>query len=330
MNRKNDHIELALKQTHSRHGFDAMRLAYEALPAYDVKDVNLSVIMFGQTFPSPFFINAMTGGTQKAKTINGRLAMLAKVFNLPMALGSASVMIQDESVKDSFSIVREVNPNGFLIANLGAHHPLKNVKAVIDSLQANAFEYHLNLAQELAMPEGDRSFQSWRTNIKEVAQNLKIPFIVKEVGFGMNRSTIQTLADLGIRIVNVGGRGGTNFSAIENSRRDYMFEGLNHVGYFTLESLIMAKNIEGVDIFASGGIQTPLDAIKSLVLGAKMVGMSSYFLQLVTTYTHEEAIERFQHFLEEVKMLMMTLSVKTIQDLPKVHYFLDKTSLWID
>jgi isopentenyl-diphosphate delta-isomerase len=330
MNRKDDHIQLALQQQHVRTSFDAMRLPYEALPTSKVDDVSLDVKLFNRSFPSPIFINAMTGGTLSAHRINERLAKLAEVFQLPMALGSSSIMLKDPTTVSSFSIVRDVNPNGFLIANLGAHHPLKNVRKVMDLLKADAFEYHLNLAQELAMPEGDRDFTSWKKNIQEVAQNLSIPFLVKEVGFGMNTTTMKTLQQLGVQTINVGGRGGTNFATIENKRRSQAYDGLNQVGYTTIESLLMAKKLNGIQVLASGGIQTPLDAIKALVLGAKMIGMSSYFLNLIHQYEHDESVQVFQSFLEEMKMIMMTMNVTTIDQLSHVHYRLASDSLWID
>ena len=37
--------------------------------------------IYNRTFPTPLFINAMTGGSDQAKTINYRLALLAKHFD---------------------------------------------------------------------------------------------------------------------------------------------------------------------------------------------------------------------------------------------------------
>ena len=330
MNRKDDHIQLALQQRHIRSDFDVMRLPYEALPSTKMEDIDLTTSMFNQTFKYPIFINAMTGGTKTAQQINQRLAMLAKVFQLPMALGSSSIMLKNPSLIDTFSIVKDTYPNGFLVANLGAHHPLENVQKVVKQLKANAFEYHLNLGQELAMPEGDRDFTSWRKNIQDVARNLLIPFIVKEVGFGMNSKTMNSLHQLGVKTINVGGRGGTNFALIENARRTHAYDGLNQAGYSTLESLLMAKNIQGVDVLASGGIRTPLDVIKSLVLGAKMVGMSSYFLHLVQENDHDSAVNKLESFIEEMKMIMLSMNVTTVSQLKLTRYHVDSTSLWID
>jgi isopentenyl-diphosphate delta-isomerase len=59
----------------------------------------------------------------------------------------------------------------------------------------------------------------WPHNIQQTVQQLDIPVIIKEVGFGMNRETIQQFQTLGVKAVDVSGRGGTSFSQIENARR---------------------------------------------------------------------------------------------------------------
>lgn len=69
------------------------------------------------------------------------------------------------------------------------------------------------------MPEGDRDFHEWPHNIQQTVQQLDIPVIIKEVGFGMTRETIQQFQTLGVKAVDVSGRGGTSFSQIENARR---------------------------------------------------------------------------------------------------------------
>jgi isopentenyl-diphosphate Delta-isomerase len=328
MNRKDDHIHYALNRPVMDNAFDRMRLPYHSLPEMAVGDVNLSINIFNRTFPTPLFINAMTGGSDQAKTINHRLALLAKHFDLPMATGSLSASFHDSNLKHTFEVVRETNPHGFIIANLGAHHGIENVKKAIDVLNADAFEYHLNVPQELAMPEGDRSFQGWVKHISIAQAQLNIPFIVKEVGFGMSLHTIELLTQLGVQYINVGGRGGTNFSVIENERSVKPFHGLNEVGYSSVESLLFAQHVPGPTYVASGGIRSPLDVIKALVLGAKLVGMSHYFLQLVTQHTHEEAVEIVDSFLQECKAIMVTMGIREIGLLAKQPYFLDKTTLW--
>ncbi|ADJ41377.1 Isopentenyl-diphosphate delta-isomerase [Limosilactobacillus fermentum CECT 5716] len=67
-------------------------------------------------------------------------------------------MFNDEAAKESFAVLREENPDGFLMANLGAGADFKKVRQVINFIDADALEIHLNPAQELIMKEGDREF----------------------------------------------------------------------------------------------------------------------------------------------------------------------------
>ena len=56
--------------------------------------------------------------------------------------------------------------------------------------------------------------------------------------------------------------------------------------------------------------------------------MSRYFLRLVTENSHEDAVALLQTFIEEIKAIMVTLNVNTIDKLPKVEYHLED-GLWI-
>ena len=108
------------------------------------------------------------------------------------------------------------------------------------------------------MPEGDTEFENWLTNIQEIQDNIDIPVIIKEVGFGMSAETIQKVKDIGIQYVDVSGRGGTNFADIENQRRplkDMAF--LNQWGQSTVQSLLEAQLLNAdIHILASGGVKT--------------------------------------------------------------------------
>lgn len=42
------------------------------------------------------------------------------------------------------------------------------------------------------MPEGDRDFH-WLNQIKEIRDQVEVPIIIKEVGFGLDQATIHTL-----------------------------------------------------------------------------------------------------------------------------------------
>jgi isopentenyl-diphosphate Delta-isomerase len=320
MNRKDDHIQYALAQAAIGNDFDKVHLTHHAFPETNLADVNLSTTLFQRTFPFPFYVNAMTGGSDQAGKLNQRFAKLAKHFQLPMATGSVSAAIKEPSLMKTFSVIREVYPEGFIIANLGAGHPLANAIKAIDLLKANALQIHVNAVQEVVMPEGDKDFQGWLASIAAIRQGIQVPLIVKEVGFGMSAKTFSQLTAIGVQYVDVAGKGGTNFSKIENSRRQISLTSFDDWGQSTVASLLAAKPFTNLQVIASGGIRQPLDVIKSLVLGAKMVGLSGYFLHLIHQYNDEEAIAKMHAFIDELKLIMLLLGKPTIASLSTAEY----------
>ena len=320
MNRKDDHIQFALAQPSTRNDFDKVRLTHHAFPETNIADIDLRTTLFDRTFPYPFYINAMTGGSEQAGKLNQRFARLAKHFQIPMATGSVSAAIKDSSLLKTFSVIRDVYPEGFVIANLGAGHPIENALKVIDLLKANALQIHVNAVQEIVMPEGDKDFQGWLASIETIRRGIHVPLIVKEVGFGMSAKTFSQLTAIGVRYVDVAGKGGTNFSKIENNRRQETLTSFDDWGQSTVESLLAAKPFTNLQVIASGGIRQPMDVIKSLVLGAKMVGLSGYFLHLINQHTDDEAMTKINSFIDELKLIMLLLGKPTIASLPTAEF----------
>jgi isopentenyl-diphosphate delta-isomerase len=320
MNRKDDHIQFALAQPSTRNDFDKVRLTHHAFPETNIADIDLSTTLFDRTFPYPFYINAMTGGSEQAGKLNQRFARLAKHFQIPMATGSVSAAIKDSSLLKTFSVIRDVYPEGFVIANLGAGHPIENALKVIDLLKANALQIHVNAVQDIVMPEGDKDFQGWLASIETIRRGIHVPLIVKEVGFGMSAKTFSQLTAIGVRYVDVAGKGGTNFSKIENNRRQETLTSFDDLSQSTVESLLGAKPFTNLHVIASGGIRQPMDVIKSLVLGAKMVGLSGYFLHLINQHTDDEARTKINSFIDELKLIMLLLGKPTIVSLPTAEY----------
>lgn len=315
MQRKDDHIRLAYEQTPGANDFDRVRFVHHAFPELNRSEIHLSTTLFNRTFPLPFFINAMTGGSEQAKLMNERFAHLANTFGIPMATGSVSAALNDPSLLSTFKVVRQINPKGFLIANIGAGQSVHRAKEAIKLMQADALQIHVNAVQEAIMPEGDQSFRGWLSLIRDIRQAISVPLIVKEVGFGISRQTFQQLVDHGVRYVDVAGRGGTNFAMIENQRRTQPMAYLNDWGLSTVESLLEGKAFPQLQLIASGGIRHALDVVKSLALGATMVGMSGYFLHLVKKYPHEDAVKQVQSLIEEIKTIMLILGKPTIASL---------------
>lgn len=326
-NRKDQHIHYAEMQYSSSktNGLDGVRFVHQSLSEMSVSDISLKTSLGSIELDNPFFINAMTGGSQKAMIINKNLAEVARDTNLAMAVGSISIALKESKYKESFEIVRKTNPNGILFANLGAHHSVDNAKRAVDMIEANALQLHLNTPQELVMPEGDRDFSNWLSNIESIVKSLDVPIIVKEVGFGMSKETIKQLIDVGVTIIDVAGKGGTNFIEIENERRDLKeYTYLYDWGQTTAESLLETRVYQDKASFiASGGIRTPLDMLKSFGLGASAVGLSGEFLHLILTKGTHETISQIERFKEELAHLMTLVGAKYINTVKEKPLVLD-------
>lgn len=318
-NRKKEHVALSERYYTKdfKSPFADLKFIHHSLPQARVSDVDLSTNLHGIHLDFPFYINAMTGGSEWTGDINEKLAIVARETGLAMATGSISIAMRDASVVDSFKIVRKVNPNGIVITNLGAGHGLENAKKAIELLKADAFQIHLNTPQEIVMPEGDRDFTNWEDNIQSIAQGIDVPLIVKEVGFGMSHETIETLAHLGVNNIDISGFGGTNFSQIENFRRkDFKYDDIEDWGQTTPVSLLEASDfVDQLAIIASGGVRSPLDVVKSLALGAKSTAFSSFVLHLVIKEGVDETIKTIEGFKEEVKGIFTMLGAQKIADL---------------
>jgi isopentenyl-diphosphate Delta-isomerase len=322
--RKDDHIQFALAQKHGSNDFDKMRFVHTSIPSTKLDDIDLSTTLGPFKLTTPFFINAMTGGSDQSIKINKKLAQVAKACNLVMATGSCSIALKDPSLSDSFTILEQVYPEGLRFANVGAGNRSEQVNKAVDLVKAHACQIHVNALQEVIMPEGDKDFTSWWNDLKDCVENSKVPLIVKEVGFGMSPTTILKLQGVGVTMIDVSGQGGTDFAWIENQRRIHPLNFFNGWGHSTLESLLSVKEKVHVDLIASGGIRGALDIAKALAAGAKAVGLSSYFLKLVSDYSVEETINIVNQLKEDLKMIMCVLDAKDIHSLAKTQFILDQ------
>lgn len=319
-NRKDDHIKYALKYQSPYNSFDDIELIHSSLPKYNVNDIDLSTHFAGQSFEFPFYINAMTGGSEKGKAVNHKLAQVAQATGIVMATGSYSAALKNDE-DDSYPTT-DLYPDLKLATNIGLDKPLPAAESTVKAMNPIFLQVHVNVMQELLMPEGEREFHMWRSHLKEYVDNIQCPLILKEVGFGMDLQSIKDAYDIGITTVDISGRGGTSFAYIENQRgRDRSY--LNTWGQTTAQSLINAQSMmDKMDILASGGIRHPLDIVKCLVLGAKAVGLSRTVLELVERYPVDDVIAILNSWKEDLRMIMCALNCKKITDLRQVNYIL--------
>ncbi|SIS37106.1 type 2 isopentenyl-diphosphate Delta-isomerase [Salimicrobium flavidum] len=327
--RKLDHIRHALSHSESPiHYFDEVDIVHQSLGKLDWNQIDISIKLGELSASSPLFVNAMTGGGgEKTKEINGRLAKVARAAGISMAVGSQMAAIRNKEERETYEIVRKENPDGVVFANVGSEAGWKEAEIAIDMLEADALQIHLNTVQELVMPEGDRDFSNRLENIKEIILKAHIPVIVKEVGFGMSSETIKELKSLGCRYVDVGGKGGTNFSKVENERREDRMEGFNSWGIPTPISIMESRSMDYV--IASGGIRSGVDGAKALILGAEAFGMAGPMLKTLIEGGESVLNRRIDHIHHELKSVMMVMGCKEIEELKGKPYVLHgETNNW--
>ncbi|GBG96467.1 type 2 isopentenyl-diphosphate Delta-isomerase [Lactococcus termiticola] len=318
--RKDEHLSLALKQwktgpeSFSGLSFDDLRL----LPRFSElaeTDIDLSVSVFGNRFEFPFYIEAMTGGSERGDRLNEELAEVASQENLSMAVGSQSIALKFPELEAGFRRVRQIHKDGFILANIGAGHDLESAKKAVDMLEANALEIHVNTAQELSMKqgEGDRAFY-WLDNIQKIAEGLEVPVIVKEVGFGMSPEMLERLSETAIDGINLGGKSGTNFARIEHDRGgDFS---LQDFGLTTVESLLSAKQVKADKaLVATGGIQSAEQIFKSLGSGANLVSSAGYFLKVLMTEGQEALAKTIQAWKADLTKFYLLQGAKNWEEL---------------
>lgn len=315
--RKDEHLSLAEKfyAPHAASQFDQLRFIHQSLPEMALSAVDLHTTLGPLTLPVPLMIEAMTGGSPRTGRVNAQLGRIAAATGMAVASGSQSIALKDDQAIATFTPLRENNPDGVVLANIGAGHTAQQAQAAVDMLAADALELHLNAAQELVMPEGDRDFR-WLELIGETVALLDVPVIVKEVGFGMAQETLTELASVGVQYVDLGGRGGTNFIDIENFRRPQKeLVYLDGWGQTTVESLLEATAVPEVDVIATGGVRNPLDVAKALTLGAHVVGTAGQVLHTLIKTDEATTTQMLLDWQDGLKTILTLLGVSNLPEL---------------
>lgn len=330
--RKDDHVRLATAQhrlvptgagtggggTPGRASdFDFVRPLHHALSGGDRSQVSLAVAGRELRWPVPLYLNGMTGGSRASGSINRELAIAARETGLPMATGSLSAAFRDPGLLETFTVVRRMCPDGFVMANLSASATPAQARQAVEWLSADALQLHANAAQETVMPEGDRDLTGWVERIAEIVDAVAVPVIVKEVGSGLSGRAIAQSVSAGASAVDVSGRGGTDFVAVESQRRSRgEVAYLAGWGLSTVESLLEGAPSAGeVDILASGGVRHPLDAVRALALGALAVGVAGGFLRILIDDGVSALIAEIAAWLEQIGDIMNLLGARTPADL---------------
>lgn len=325
INRKADHIELALKSEHQSHGlstFDSIRFEHNALPEVAVTDIDISSHFLGQSITAPFLIGAMTGGCDRGDIINRHLAEAAEACGIPMALGSQRAALEQNQPQS----VRQYAPTALLLGNIGAtqlqQRGLDFAQKAVDAVAANALVIHINPLQELVQQGGDRDWKQVLQAIYHCSDKLSVPVIVKEVGAGIGPSCAQRLVNGGIKWIEVAGRGGTNWASIEMARNQItqekkIAEPFIDWGMDTVELLpAVNKACPDLNLIGSGGVRNGLDIARCIRLGANVSALAQPFLAPALEST-EAVIEKITVLKEQLRWAMFLTGSSNLDSLRK-------------
>jgi len=326
--RKKEHIDIVKEQNikHVRNYWDDFILIHNALPEINMDEIDTSVKFLNKKLNMPFLIAGMTGGFKMAGLINEELAEIAEKYGVGMGVGSQRMAIENGKYEETYSIINKYNVP-LKIANIGAPQILQwkdyieKSQMAIDMISADALAIHLNFLQEVIQPEGERMAKGCIERIKNIAESVSKPVIVKETGAGISREVAEKLIDTGIKAIDVGGAGGTSFSAVEayraRKRNDKIQEELGKIfwnwGIPTPYSLIEIYDIcrdAGVEIIATGGIRNGLDVAKAIALGASIAGAASIFL--------ENGMEKMEIISRSFRAAMFLTGCKRVDELREV------------
>ena len=305
--RKDDHIRICREKKETvylnRGTINSVKLIHRALPEIDFDEIDPSVEFLGKKLSFPLIIGSMSGGGKLSEKLNKNIAVACKVTGIGFSLGSSRILFEKKSDEKSFK-VRPLCPDNLVIANLGANQldgslTADTVNCMAEKLGADAFFIHLNPAQEIFQVEGDRNFRGISDRIAELADDLKIPFGLKETGMGFSSQDIDLLKTSAISFIDSSGNDGTNWALIEGYRFDERnrrsAEAFTEWGISSLDSLKNCLELKDkCSVIASGGINNGLAMLKALILGADAVSVSLPFL--------EAALESAEALVKEINL----------------------------
>ena len=332
--RKTDHLTIVSKEKVEAKSqttwLEYVRLIHQASPEISFDEVDTSVTFLGSHFSAPLLIDSMTGGTDEAKEINKSLAEAASALGIGMGVGSQRVALSNPELSGTFSVVREVSQDIFVMANIGGAQLAKgvsvdDVKKIVEMVKANALAIHLNPLQELIQPEGDTNFKGVIAKIGEIARSVQVPVIVKEVGAGISREMAIELQMAGVSAINVAGVGGTSWAVVEglrakkggNREKFELSETFAEWGIPTAASILEVRSVSNLPIIASGGIRSGLDVARAIALGADMSAMALPVMKAVLKGGSEGAKKLLSRVILEYRSALYLTGSRTTLELKR-------------
>ncbi|RLF60965.1 MAG: type 2 isopentenyl-diphosphate Delta-isomerase [Thermoplasmata archaeon] len=324
--RKLEHLNICLAKNvecRRKTGFDEVFFVHRALPEINKDDIDLTINFLGKKISAPIMIASMTGGHEKAKRINENLAIAAEHLNIPLGVGSQRAAIENPKLKHTFTVVREIAQTIPIFANLGVvqfsqDYGIEEAKEAVEMIDADALALHLNPLQEAIQKEGDTNFRRGIENIRKLAKELDVPIIAKETGAGIAREEAILLEKAGVKVIDVGGVGGTSFAAVEYYRDKTIPYGklFWDWGIPTAVSTVECSEYTNLKIISTGGIRNGIQVAKAIALGADLCGIALPLLKKARK-SHRYVEEEIKRIIEELKIAMFLVGAEKVEDLKK-------------
>jgi len=174
---------------------------------------------------------------------------------------------------------------------------------------ADGLILHLNVLQEAVQPEGNRNFKGLTEKIAAVCRELQVPVIAKEVGSGISADVARRLASAGVKAIDVAGKGGTSWYAVEATRAVKAGKPVDAAfvqwGIPTEEALLQVRQaLPDMQLVASGGIRRGLDIAKAIALGADIAALGQPLLASALESSND-VVKFLSAIIHELKIAML-------------------------
>ena len=345
MPRKAEHIDICLNEdvNASYNCWDDIGMVHNALPELDMADIATSVQLFGKSLAAPIVISAITGGFDGAIEINKNLAIGAGRVGVGLGLGSQRAAIEEPGLANTYEVIKG-NNIPLVIGNIGAPQLIPqgekraftadDCEAAMKMIDADVLAIHLNYLQEVVQIEGDTRSKGCLEAISGIAD--RMPVMVKETGAGLSRDVAERLNNTGIVGFDVGGVGGTSFSAVEyyrskkdgDTRLERMADTFWDWGIPTPVSLKLED--VGLPMIDSGGNRNGLDIAKTIAMGGAAGGLAKQILKAATE--SPEAVEKeLNIIISELKAAMFLTGSGSISELADLEPIVTgRTKTWLE
>jgi len=342
--RKEDHVKICLdKDVDSKKNYwEDIEFYHHSAPEIDFDDIDVRVNFLDKSLGAPIMIAGMTGGYEGAENFNEKLASTAEKMGVGFGVGSQRAALENEELRESYETVSRYSPP-IVVGNIGAPQlirqqgsdpiSLSEANELLEMIEGDYLAVHFNYLQEAVQPEGDLKAKGVIQSLKRLSS--EVPTIAKETGAGVSTQMALTFQDAGVKAIDVGGKGGTSFSAVEHyrSREKKMEEISKNLwdwGIPTPVSIIECRGSVSLPLIATGGIRNGIQIAKALALGADIVGMAGAVLRAIADdeRTVEEYLERV---IRELKTVMFLLGCEEIDELLNVKkIYTNDLKDWVD